>query len=192
MRAVSHHSFGKWVTQPVTGVSWLGTKEKFAAVCCHKESLVTNVGTGSSLLAESKVTHITVTLANAAWEGFINLLYPDAIMTIWTDRDVLPEWPDYLGEKHRKHTSIYHIHGTKSDLRLLRSGSFFSPKSFIAPFWFLPSCFLPLGFCVVNGGESLKAEKGRDATLGKLPVKDRGVDGWWGWAHERMAEERKE
>lgn len=96
------------------------------------------------------------------------------------------------------HTSIYPIHGTKSDLRLLRSGSFFfSPKSFIPLFSFFPSTlrlllFTSGGFCVVNGGESWRDEKGRDATLGKLSVKDRGRDGWRGWVHERMTEGRKE
>lgn len=82
------------------------------------------------------------------------------------------------------HTIPQYTPPTKSDLRLLRSGSFFClpSLSFLLSGSSPPLSFrfLPLGFCVVNGGESLRDEKGKDATLGKLSVKDRGVDRWRG------------
>lgn len=91
----------------------------------------------------------------------------------------------HLSDTHNPsiHTSIYPIHGTKSDLRLWRRGFFLSRLSFLfshsLPLLFL-CCFLPLGFCVVNSGESLRDEKGKDATLGIFSVKDRGRDRWRG------------
>lgn len=38
----------------------------------------------------------------------------------------------------------------------------------------------------------MRDEKGKNATLGKLSVKDRGRDGWRGSVHERMTEETEE
>lgn len=93
-------------------------------------------------------------------------------------------------------TSIYPIRGTRLDLRLFEFKLFFLPSLSLLFSRSLPllffCCFLLLGFCVGNGGESLKDEKGSDAPLGKLSVKDRGTDRWNGWVHERMSEERKE
>lgn len=133
----------------------------------------------------------------------------DAFMTIWADwccsrgvSWVFPPPPQvYLCQTHTRSLNA-HLHlsypwykiGFKAfEIRVF----FFSPKSFIPLFSFFPSTLLLLlftsgGFCVVNGGESWRDEKGRDATLGKLSVKDRGRDGWRGWVHERMTEGRKE
>lgn len=130
----------------------------------------------------------------------------DAVMTIWADwccsRGVSWVFPPqvYLCQTHTRSLNA-HLHlsypwykiGFKAfEIRVF----FFSPKSFIPLFSFFPSTLLLLlftsgGFCVVNGGESWRDEKGRDATLGKLSVKDRGRDGWRGWVHEKMTEGRK-
>lgn len=182
------------VTQPVTGASW--TKVKFAPVCCVW--VIAHLGTGSSLLKGSKVTDhcYNCNMRIIHWyiiSGcFIDHLNRSSCRTIG---------PDYFFWKttsvRSTHTIPQYTPPTKSDLRLLRSGSFFCLPclSFLLlgsspPLAFF--CFPPLGFCVVNGGESLRDEKGKDATPGKLSVKDRGVDRWRGWEHERMTEERIE
>lgn len=185
------------VTQPVTGASWLGAVVKCAPVCCVW--VTTHLGTGSSLLEGSKVTHhcYNCNMSIIHWYYFWMLYWPfeQIQMSYRKGLTLTIFFKDYLCEKHAHNPSTHTSNkiGFKAfEIRLF----FLPPKSFIPlsgsspPLSFF--CFLPLGCYVVNGGESLRDEKGKDATLGKLCVKDRGVDRWRGWAHERMTEERIE
>lgn len=192
-----------WLTELATGVSWLGTKLKFSTVCCREELLavellITNLGPKSSLLQGSKVTHITFIHEIAAREWFIDMnvsgCFNDHLNKLWCHTRGA-SWFFLSLPPSDTHTQSLNTHlhlsypwykiGFKAfEIRLffLPSLSFLFSRSL--PLLFL-CCFLPLGFCVVNGGESLRDDKGRDATLGKLSVKDRGRDGWRGWVHER-------
>lgn len=127
------------LTELATGVSWLATKLKFSTVCCREELLavellITNVGPKSSLLQGSKVTHITFIPEIAAREWFIDMnvsgCFNDHLNRLMSYQRGQLVFSKSTSVRHTHnpsiHTSIYPIHGTKSDLRLLRSGPFFS------------------------------------------------------------------
>lgn len=183
------------VTQPVTGAS--GLSKACPCMLClgdhtfgHRKQLIRGVKGHTSLL---QLQHEDHSLIYYFWM----LYWPfEQIVTSCQKGRTFFFFFWKTTAVRSRHTIPQYTPPTKSDLRLLRSGSFFGlpSLSFLlsGPSPPLSFRFLPLGFCVVKGGESLRDEKGKDATFGKLSVKDRGVDRWRGWAHERMTEERIE